>query len=273
MTRRGAEGRRVAAVTKASADGDFIRVANLLGAEEGAPPLPIQAYSVVLRACVKHGEGQFAAELLRHLRREYPDLLDTQAYNLAIRACGVSRDWRMAAEVFAELKAEAAERSRRLPTALGPDEYTYNTLLYALAAGRQPALAEEVVAEMVSSGVGVSDYAASALITAHANASTGGASPALDAARRMTALGAVESVHTFNAVIRACAKHAEWDKALYVYSRMQRSSVQPNEYTHRLILRVARAGVLATESAQLTAALASAGVAAAGALGCTLGLL
>ena len=150
---------------------------------------------------------------------------------------------------------------------------TYNTLLYALAAGRQPALAEEVVAEMVSSGVGVSDYAASALITAHANASTGGASPALDAARRMTALGAVESVHTFNAVIRACAKHAEWDKALYVYSRMQRSSVQPNEYTHRLILRVARAGVLATESAQLTAALASAGVAAAGALGCTLGLL
>ena len=298
--RRGAEAQRIAAISKAASDGNFGRIANLLlrptragskpGSERNAPsePLPIQVYSVVLRACVTHGEGGFACELLRHLRSTYPDLLDTQAYNLAIRACGVSADWEMAVEIFDEMKDDMRERAAALcdgreggpdavagatgAAALRPDAYTFNSLLYALAAGGQPAMAEEVISEMVDAGVTVSDYAASALITAHANGSKG-ARNALEAARRMAEMGAGESVHTFNAVIRACAKHAEWEKAIYIYNKMQQRGIEPNEYSHKLILRVAKAGVVATESAQLTAALASAAMSAAGALGVVYGLL
>ena len=80
----------------------------------------------------------------------------------------------------------------------------------------------------------------------------------------MRAMRAPMTVHVWNALIAACERAGQFERALEMYREMVRAGVEPNNVTQSLMSGVGQKGVEAVDSQQAAIAALSAAVAAAG---------
>lgn len=83
---------------------------------------------------------------------------------------------------------------------------------------------------------------------------------------RMRRAGAQPSVHVYNALLAACERAGQPDRALEVVGHMRREGVEGNALTAQLLALVGQQGVRTVEGQQVAAAALSAAVAAYGTL-------
>lgn len=119
-------------------------------------------------------------------------------YNTAISALGKA------------LQVDAAESLFR--EAPAPDAVTFETLIAAYGMTGQADKAEQSFATMVAAGFAPRDYAYCGLIAAHSF--KGDWRAALLVRERMTAARLTLTVHVFNALIAACDRAQQYDRAL-----------------------------------------------------------
>jgi pentatricopeptide repeat protein len=126
------------------------------------------------------------------------------------------------------------------------------------------AKAEAVLRAMRARGFRPRDYAYCGLIAAY---SLGGdCASALAVRGRMAQDGAQATVHVYNALVAACERAGQFDRALELLRDMKREGLAPNGVTQQLMAAIGRKGAASVETQQLTAAAMSAALAAAGSL-------
>ncbi len=73
-------------------------------------------------------------------------------------------------------------------------------------------------------------------------------------------------MHSYNALVAACERAGQYDKALELLREMKREMLAPNAVTHQLMVAIGKKGAASVETQQITAAAMSAALAAAGSL-------
>ncbi len=74
------------------------------------------------------------------------------------------------------------------------------------------------------------------------------------------------TIHIYNALIAACERAGQFERALELLRTLKREGLEPNGVTLQLMGSIGQKGVQSVEGQQLTAAALSAAVAAAGTL-------
>jgi pentatricopeptide repeat protein len=117
---------------------------------------------------------------------------------------------------------------------------------------------------MAAAGHKPREFAYCGLVAAHSLA--GDVAEALRVRTRMRRVGGRPGVHMYNALIAACERGGQYERALDLLRSMRREGVAGNALTTQLAANVGRKGAATVESQQLTAAALSAAMAAAGTL-------
>jgi len=179
-----------------------------------------------------------------------------------------------------------------------PDAVSYETLVAAHGMAGDVAAAESAFKGMIKAGFVPRDYAFCGLIAAHGMAGDWKAAfkvaesmmdndeedddghdgggvlggeykgVAGDDNRSGTIVAASrrprKTVHVYNALIAACDRAGQYERAIKLSQEMEGNGVEPNNVTKQLLEGVCKEGVRAVESQQAIAAALSAAVAAAG---------
>ena len=178
---------------------------------------------------------------------------NTVMANTALAALGRVGRWREAEAAFAAMP-EAAR-----------DGVSHETMVAAYGLAGEADRAEAALAALTAAGHGPPrDYAWCGLIAAHSVA--GDWRAALGVRDRMAALGVRPTVHVYNALLAACERGQQWDRAVAIQGEMAGDGVAGDSLTARLLAAVGRGGVSAVEDTQLAVAALSAALAAAGGL-------
>lgn len=103
-----------------------------------------------------------------------------------------------------------------------------------------PERAERALLDLQARGLTPTDFCFAMLIQAYSHA--GEWRLALRVRRRLELAGRPLTVHLYNAMISACHRHQQWDRALELFHEMRRSGIEPNGVTVRLMSSVGKIG-------------------------------
>lgn len=173
---------------------------------------------------------------------------NTVMYNTAVSALGKAGQLDAAQELFHACPA--------------PDAVTYETLIAAHGMAGDAEAAEALLREMRAAGHTPQDYAYCGIVAAYSL--RGNWKAALKVKDRAAAEDVPPSVHLFNALIAACDRAKQYDKAVELGQDMIAAGITPNSVTQELLEGVRNNGVAAIENQQAAVAALSAAVAAAG---------
>lgn len=144
------------------------------------------------------------------------------------------------------------------------DAVTYETMIAAHGMAGNPAAAESAFRSLVRSGHRPRDYAYCGLIAAHSIA--GDLAAALRVRERLQKDRVLVTIHVYNALMAACERSLQFDKALELFNMMKRDGIEPNAVTQQVMTSIGKKGAQYVENQQVAAATISAVVAAAGTL-------
>ena len=228
-------------------NGQFLQNGNAKNMAKGRAVVNEVVCGALMMAYEKAGEWQQAVGVLDRAQALgiHPN---TIMYNTALSALGKARQIEDARNIFDSM-------SNR-------DAVTYETMIAAYGMVGQSREAEELLEEMSNLGFKPQDFAFCGLIAAYSF--KGDWHAALNVQIRAEQLGIAPSVHMYNALIAACDRAHQYDRAISLSNEMLKRGVIANGVTRDLISTVCKEGVRAVENQQAAVAALSAAVAAAG---------